>query len=185
MSPPILPPTLSPGRYLVQDVSVTRSFLTTDTSLEDPDPRAKFEPIVVLPGGVLSSIWEVAKNPNPDANGITAGEFTVKVHNMPVIVSHNGMVVAFGSGGLFNDWNIQAHRIGTGEWCWSFGTKPGPEVFYWSVSHNPHDYDEHGHRRVVLKAVPRPTLRELFVLTPLEPETEITTQGAEEKADEA
>ena len=30
----------------------------------------------------------------------------------------------------------------------SIGTPPGPEVFYWSVSFNPMDYDEHGHRRV-------------------------------------
>ncbi|KAI0682437.1 hypothetical protein BC835DRAFT_1424438 [Cytidiella melzeri] len=163
-------PTLTSGRYLLQDLSMTRSFITTDESFLT-DTTAKYEPVVVLPPGVLSSTIETSTDPDD----IRYGKYTVKVHGMPVVQSNDGKVVAFGSGGLYNRWNIEAHHETHWMWLCSIGTPPGPEVFYWSVSHNPQDYDEHGHRRVVLKAVPKPTLTQLFVLTPLEKETEVTT----------
>lgn len=47
-------PVLQPGRYLVQDMSVTRSFITTDEAFST-DPTKRVEPVVVLPSGVLAS----------------------------------------------------------------------------------------------------------------------------------
>ncbi|KAI0088743.1 hypothetical protein BDY19DRAFT_142281 [Irpex rosettiformis] len=120
-------PTLAPGRYLIQDMSTTRSFVTTDETF-NTDKSKRYEPVVVLPPGVLASTWQIEINNDPDS--ARKGSYIVKVHGMPVIQSSDGKVIAYGGGGLDNRWNIEAHRIGTGEFCWSIGTPPGPEVFY-------------------------------------------------------
>ena len=51
----VLKPTLAPGRYLVQDMSASRSFITTDEAFST-DPSKQYEPVVVLPPGVLASV---------------------------------------------------------------------------------------------------------------------------------
>ncbi|KAI0088742.1 hypothetical protein BDY19DRAFT_142086 [Irpex rosettiformis] len=159
-------PTLLPGRYLVQDLSATRSFITTDETF-NTDKSKRYEPVVVLPPGVLASIWEIEINNYPD--NVKKGAYLIKVHGMPVIKSEGGKVVAYGGGRLDSQWNIDAHRIGTGEFCWSISRPQGPghdEALYWSVSFSPLDHDEHGHKRVRRSSktellVPEPNVRSL------------------------
>ena len=54
-------PTLTPGRYLVQDFSIDRAFMTTDQTFI----KKRQDPIIALPSGAMASVVSILRHPYP------------------------------------------------------------------------------------------------------------------------